>query len=1251
MAEINTLHSFDVHGDPTSVAANWKKWIRAFKLFVTAKNITNDSRKVALLLHTGGMDLQDIYYVLVGEEDEHTFEQCVQVLDQHFLPQSNESFERHLFRQMSQSVNETVDQFVHKLRRQAETCNFIDVDESIRDQLVEKCLDGELRKKFLEKSGKVTLNDFLSTARAHEAVCSQLKKMDISCQGTVNAVHPNKSYNNKKPMKFEKYGDQCEATANARRCYRCNKPGHFQRSPQCPARNFTCGKCGIKGHYTVVCKTSEDRIQKKKAYSIQVENGNNGNSVVDIESEYTFHISDLSNVNDGFINVTVGGVNLENVLIDSGASCNLIGQNTWNHLKQEGIKCQTKVISKKVYAYGQTEAMETMGTFQCNVKCDVTKLNCQDEFIVVKQNTRSILGKNTAEQLNVLRVGPPVPNVCTVATEGSGSDMIQKFPDIFKGVGKFKNFELDLHIDKTVKPVAQPVRRIPFGLRDKVDSKLDELIDSDIIEEVKGGPTEWVSPLVIVPKQNKDVRICVDMRRANQAIIRERHPIPTIEEVLYDMTGATIFSKLDLKWGFHQVMLSEKSRYITTFVTHRGLFRYKRLSFGINSAPEKYQKIVQDVLCGCQGVANIADDLIVYGCGMKEHDEHLNVVLSKLEEAGLTLNKSKCEFRLTKLTFFGHDLSKEGVSPSKEKVGAILEARHPETIAEIRSFLGLVQYCAKFIPNLAQIAEPLRKITRKDVNFLWGPEQEKAFAKLKTLMTRAETLAYFRNNCKTRIVADAGPTALGAVLTQLQDNVWRVIAYASRSLTEVERRYSQTEKEALALVWSCERFNLYVMGRSFELETDHKPLECIYSNTSKPCARIERWVLRLQGYDYRVVYRPGKTNIADALSRLNQRGNNVEEHGEEYDLVRNIVEAVTPISMTPKEIEIESDKDPELTSIRQYIQTGDWSSCKMTCYVNIRNELCNLGKLILRGTRLVIPSNLRTKVLMLAHEGHQGIVKTKERLRMKVWWPRMDADAEKMCKTCHSCQVVSNFNPPEPMQRTEPPTGPWQDLAIDLLGPLPSGESILVVVDYFSRFFEIAIMKSVTSQAVINVLRPIFARWGHPFSIKSDNGPQFVSEQFEEFLNKMGVEHRLSPPFWPMANGEVERQNRSLLKSLKISNLEGKNWRDELNDYLVAYRSTPHSSTGATPAFLMLGREIRTKLPELRPNLDVKYEGIREKDWENKISGKLYSDSKRGAIASQIQPGDKVLVKNFKDTGKLATNFEPSPFTSGKKRG
>ena len=231
-----------------------------------------------------------------------------------------------------------------------------------------------------------------------------------------------------------------------------------------------------------------------------------------------------------------------------------------------------------------TEPLPTLGTFTADVMLNGNNNGCRADFVVVKGDGRTLLGRETAEVLDLLHIGPFQAN--NVDSGGLESCVREKYKAVFTGIGLLKGYALKLHIDESVKPVAQPVRRIPFGLRERVDKKLDELLELDIIEEVPDGPSGWISPLVVVPKAGGDVRVCVDMRRANEVIIRERHRIPTVEELLHDLNGSTVFSKIDLKWGFHQILLSEDSRHITTFVTHRGLYRYKRLMFGVASGPE-----------------------------------------------------------------------------------------------------------------------------------------------------------------------------------------------------------------------------------------------------------------------------------------------------------------------------------------------------------------------------------------------------------------------------------------------------------------------------------------------------------------------------------------------------------------------------------------------------------------------------------------------------------------------------------------
>jgi hypothetical protein len=425
-------------------------------------------------------------------------------------------------------------------------------------------------------------------------------------------------------------------------------------------------------------------------------------SFVDEEDEYAFTVKET--LDTGRVTVSVGGIPLE-MVIDSGASTNVIDKYLWEDLKKKHIKCTSRKTTKKLYAYGSTTPLRVIGIFTADV--NVADRHVTTEFTVIEGKGEPLLGRKTATELGVLKLQIPEQFVNSV------TDRVARHKVLFQGIGKLKEYQMKLHIDPQVRPVAQSVRRTAFSLRGKIEEKLDELLHEDIIEKVDG-PTPWVNPVVVVPKANGEVRLCVDMRCANKAIIRERHPIPTIDEILQDMQEGGVFSKLDLKWGYHQIELSEESRSITTFVTHKGLFRYKRLMFGISSAPEKYQQVIQQVLQDCSGTANISDDIIIYGSDQGEHDKRLEKVLTRLEERGLTLNKEKCVFDMPKLTFMGLLLSNRGIGPTEEKVRAVVEAREPQNVTEVKSFLGLVNFSARFIPDLATVAEPMRQLTKRE---------------------------------------------------------------------------------------------------------------------------------------------------------------------------------------------------------------------------------------------------------------------------------------------------------------------------------------------------------------------------------------------------------------------------------------------------------------------------------------------------------------------------------------------------------
>lgn len=673
--------------------------------------------------------------------------------------------------------------------------------------------------------------------------------------------------------------------------------------------------------------------------------------------------------------------------------------------------------------------------------------------------------------------------------------------------------------------------------------------------------------------------------------------------------------------------------------------------FGISCAPELFQKVMDTIVAGLEGVIVYLDDVVVSGRTQEEHNLRLNKLLQRFEEYGIVLNRDKCQFNVEKLEFVGHELSTAGVKPTVSRVEAVNQFRRPNNVTELRSFLGLVTYVGRFIPHLASKTDPLRALLKNENKFVWSDSHQQAFDAIKRAVSDIEQLGFFNVRDKTILVADASPSGLGAVL--LQEDVRgqrKVIAYASKSLTSLERKYCQTEKEALALVWAVDRFRLYLQGGRFTLITDCKPLKFLFSPKSKPCARIERWVLRLQSYSYDVVYQPGATNVADVLSRLSESSPKTYDPDNEC-YVQMLVTISAPVAITVPEIQDETKKDEEIQEVFVALEAGTWTE-KAKPYKTYATELCVVSAVLLRGERIVIPTSLRNRTMELAHEGHPGVVVMKRRLRQKVWWPGMDSQTERFVKSCKDCTLVSSLAAPEPLLTTKIPDKPWVHIAVDFMGPLPSGHNLLVLIDYFSRFVEVIIMKEISAKNTIQALHETFCRYGIPESIKSDNGPQFVSESLQSFCTEFGIELRKTTPYWPQANGEVERANKSLKKRLQISQESSKvDWKWDLRMYLLMYNSTPHSTTGVAPSALMFGRVLRDKLPAFPVNPGKSIEEIQDADREKKSKGAEYSDRRRKACPSALGEGDIVVAKRMVKDNKLSTNFSPEEMVILKRNG
>lgn len=920
--------------------------------------------------------------------------------------------------------------------------------------------------------------------------------------------------------------------------------------------------------------------------------------------------------------------------IDSGSNKNIIGDKTWTFLQNMNAKFVnfregSDIIFK---SYGNHEPLNVVGSFTANI--DVHKSNSNETIYIIKGGQTSLIGKETAIKLGILKIGFNIFNVTNEVN-------IKKLPYI-------KGIQIDIPIDRSVQPVSQSYRRIPIPLEDAVDGKINELLENDVIEPVSDH-TGWVSPMVVINKSNKDIRICVDMRKANKAVLREKHPMPTVEDLLSKLKNAQLFSCLDIKQAFHQIMIKPESRDITTFVTGRGLFRYKRLMFGISCAPEIFQRTIERILSGCEGFFVYIDDILIFGENESQHDARLKAVRERLSSYNVLLNDAKCKIRTTEIEFLGHHISVNGVRPTTSKIEAVQNFRQPETVEEVRSFLGLINYVSRFIPDVATKTSPLRELIKTN-KFVWNEEQREAFKILKEALTSDSVLGFYSAQDDIQVIADASPVGLGAVLCQIGIDGPRIIAFGHRSLSEREQKYHITEKEAMALVWAVEHFHRYLCGKKFDLITDHKPLEFMFNPKSNPCARVERWVLRLQAYDFNVVYKPGKLNIADPLSRLPMpkacQNELFDEHTECF--IKAIANELSNVAPSIKEINEMSMKDCDITLIRKCLDDDKiWEKeSALHLYKPFKMEFCFHENILLRGTKIVPPIKLRQKFLQLGHEGHPGVENMKRLLRKNVWWPKIDTDIKEFVRKCHACNLVTSVNIPEPMKMRTFPTAPWIDIAIDFCGPLPSGHYLLVVIDYYSRFKEVIVTERITSKETIEHLRKLFSLLGLPKSITADNGKQLISREFKSFCTENGVKLYSTPPYWPQANGLVERQNRSLLKRLKISaNTPNREWRKDLYTYLLMDRNTPHPATGVSPAELLFGRPTRTKIPSITEGMSkhIDDEEVRDHDLIFKTKTKEYADEKRKAKPSTIGIGDTVLVQKER-TNKLSAPYKDEKY-------
>ena len=764
-------------------------------------------------------------------------------------------------------------------------------------------------------------------------------------------------------------------------------------------------------------------------------------------------------------------------------------------------------------------------------------------------------------------------------------------------------------------PIRQAPRRLAPHRRQLVDTEVDKMLEGGTIEPAEG---PWASPVVLVKKKDGSMRFCVDYRRLNQVTVKDAYPLPRIDDSLDTLAGSCWFSTMDLVSGYWQVAMAPEDREKTAFSTHRGLFQFTVMPFGLCNAPGTFERLMEVAMRGLQWSSCLVylDDIVVFSRDFESHLQRLGDVLGRLEDAGLKVKPSKCHLARRKVSFLGHVVSEEGIQTDPRKVEAVKDWPSPASLTEVRSFLGLAGYYRSFVPDFATVAKPLTALADKGRTFHWSEECEVAFLELKRLLTQSPILGYPEDEGQIVLDTDASDTGLGAVLSQVQRDREVVLSYGSRTLTKPERNYCVTRRELLGIIYGLRKFRHYLLGRHVLVRTDHAALKWVMA-FKEPEGQVARWLQVLGTYDYTVEHRPGKAHgNADGLSRIPCRQCGM---GDEDTKAVEACRAVTRQGARDPDVAMEvraewvADQraDPVLGRVYTWKETettplateigGEGYALKALVAqlprLEIREGLLGRWWFVpgtVKSFQILVPEKRREEVWTSCHgggvTGHMGRDRTLRRCQERFYWPDFRRDLTYWVATCPRC--LERKPPPHPRKAKmgHVPVGlPMERMAIDIMGPLPETiremKYIVVVVDYFTKWAEAIAIKNQEAATVARALvETVVCRFGAPSALHSDQGRNFQSRLFRKVTDLLEMSQTRTCAFNPKSDGLVERCNRTIeaLLSAVVAD-DHSDWDDKLPYVMSAYRSSVHSTTGVTPNMMMLGRETAAPLSLLYP--------------------------------------------------------------------
>ena len=900
--------------------------------------------------------------------------------------------------------------------------------------------------------------------------------------------------------------------------------------------------------------------------------------------------------------------------VDTGATLSVISEATYQKVWQDkAVPPKSSKIKLRTYT-GQE--IPVGGWLEVTVEHNGNRK--QLPLIITKGDGPSLLGRNWLAELRI-----NWESVYTIQEMDTLSSVLDRHKTVFrKELGTITGTKVSLHINPQVQPSFHSPRPVPFSIRHKVEAELERLEREGIIRPRESA--EWAAPIVAVPKADGSIRICGDYKvTANKAIVCETHPIPRSEDLFSTMAGGISFTKLDLLHAYLQLQLDDKAKDYLVVNTHKGLFEYTRMPFGITSAPAIFQRTMDNLLQGMKHVVVYIDDILITGETEEEHLNTLNEVLTRLESAGVRLKQSKCAFMVPEVVYLGHKISKEGLKPTDDKVQAITNMPQPNNMSKLRAFLGMVNFYGKFLQNLSTVLAPLYRLLRKGVQWKWQSPEKEAFEAAKALLKSPKLLVHYDVDKEIILTCDASQYGLGAVLSHRTENgSERPIRYASRTLTSAERNYAQVDKEALAIIYGVKHFHQYLSGRKFLICSDHKPLMYLLGEhrgiSPTASARVQRWALTLSGYQYEIVYKPGdQLANADGLSRL-PAPTSRDDTPQPAEMVL-LMERLNSSLVTAAHIREWTMRDPKLATIHRQVMRGwqDTERDKNCPFARRKEELSVEDGCLLWGTRVIVPPQLRTRVIDEIHEGHPGINRMKGFARSYVWWPGIDGELEGKVQQCLICQRNRNMPAKVPIRTWEWPEKPWTRLHVDHAGPV-EGKTIFIIVDAHSKWIDAHVVPSTSATAAIDKLRCSFSTHGLPQTIVSDNGSAFTSSEFQQFLSHNGIEHVRSAPYHPSSNGLAERAVQTV--KMGVKKLTGP-LETRLARFLFKYRVTPQTTTGIAPAELLMGRRLRT-------HLDLLYPSVKDRVRKQQMA---LESCKGGLSKKELKVGDRAMCRNFAD--------------------